>query len=207
MQARAAGPSRGPPPPGGHEPRGRLLTVPPPRHQRPQRSARSSRRPRAPAARSGLAVAIDYGLLIVSRYREELEAGYTGETAIGRTIAPAGRTVVISGITVAAALAGLASGVSVTTGTPPGTHSAGRSCGWPLAPPPAWPACNWRLSSGVAAPLSLRRGSGCCGLGMRWTSSCGGACSGRPGSRGDPGGARRPRMHHLAGLHGISVGV
>jgi uncharacterized membrane protein YdfJ with MMPL/SSD domain len=55
----------------------------------------------------GLAVAIDYGLLIVSRYREELEAGYTGETAIGRTIATAGRTVVISGTTVAAALAGL----------------------------------------------------------------------------------------------------
>lgn len=55
----------------------------------------------------GLAVAIDYGLLIVSRYREELEAGYTGEEAIGRTIATAGRTVVISGTTVAAALAGL----------------------------------------------------------------------------------------------------
>ncbi|WP_246203444.1 MMPL family transporter [Streptomyces tailanensis] len=55
----------------------------------------------------GLAVAIDYGLLIVSRYREELEAGYSGEEAIGRTLATAGRTVVISGTTVAAALAGL----------------------------------------------------------------------------------------------------
>ncbi|GAA3998332.1 MMPL family transporter [Streptomyces plumbiresistens] len=55
----------------------------------------------------GLAVAIDYGLLIVSRYREELERGYTGEAALGRTIATAGRTVVISGTTVAAALAGL----------------------------------------------------------------------------------------------------
>ncbi|MFF9803317.1 MMPL family transporter, partial [Streptomyces rochei] len=43
----------------------------------------------------GLAVAIDYGLLIVSRYREELERGYTGEAALGRTIATAGRTVVI----------------------------------------------------------------------------------------------------------------
>jgi RND superfamily putative drug exporter len=55
----------------------------------------------------GLAVAIDYGLLIVSRYREELERGHTGEEALGRTIATAGRTVVISGTTVAAALAGL----------------------------------------------------------------------------------------------------
>ncbi|WP_030617957.1 MMPL family transporter [Streptomyces fulvoviolaceus] len=55
----------------------------------------------------GLAVAIDYGLLIVSRYREELEAGYTGEEAIGRTLATAGRTVMVSGTTVAAALAGL----------------------------------------------------------------------------------------------------
>ncbi|MCX4613031.1 MULTISPECIES: MMPL family transporter [Streptomyces] len=55
----------------------------------------------------GLAVAIDYGLLIVSRYREELAAGYTGEEAIGRTLATAGRTVMVSGTTVAAALAGL----------------------------------------------------------------------------------------------------
>ncbi|MFJ9739217.1 MMPL family transporter [Streptomyces sp. NPDC101166] len=55
----------------------------------------------------GLAVAIDYGLLIVSRYREELERGHTGEEALARTVATAGRTVVISGITVAVALAGM----------------------------------------------------------------------------------------------------
>ncbi|MFF3850486.1 MMPL family transporter [Streptomyces sp. NPDC002328] len=55
----------------------------------------------------GLAVAIDYGLLIVSRYREELARGLTGEDALARTVATAGRTVVISGITVAVALAGM----------------------------------------------------------------------------------------------------
>lgn len=55
----------------------------------------------------GLAVAIDYGLLIVSRYREELERGYSGEAAVARTVATAGRTVVVSGITVAVALAGM----------------------------------------------------------------------------------------------------
>ncbi|MFJ7073652.1 MMPL family transporter [Streptomyces sp. NPDC098781] len=55
----------------------------------------------------GLAVAIDYGLLIVSRYREELERGYTGEEAVARTVATAGRTVMVSGITVAVALAGM----------------------------------------------------------------------------------------------------
>ncbi|AXG81619.1 MMPL family transporter [Streptomyces paludis] len=55
----------------------------------------------------GLAVAIDYGLLIVSRYREELERGHTGEEALARTVATAGRTIVISGITVAVALFGM----------------------------------------------------------------------------------------------------
>ncbi|WP_406267281.1 MMPL family transporter [Streptomyces sp. NBC_00191] len=55
----------------------------------------------------GLAVAIDYGLLIVSRYREELDRGRTGEDAISRTVATAGRTVVVSGITVAVALFGM----------------------------------------------------------------------------------------------------
>ncbi|MFC4329083.1 MMPL family transporter [Streptomyces andamanensis] len=55
----------------------------------------------------GLAVAIDYGLLIVSRYREELERGHTGEQALSRTVATAGRTVVVSGTTVAVALAGM----------------------------------------------------------------------------------------------------
>ncbi|MFE3025306.1 MMPL family transporter [Nocardia tengchongensis] len=55
----------------------------------------------------GLAVAIDYGLFIVSRYREEMEQGRTGGDALARTLATAGRTVAVSGVTVAVALASM----------------------------------------------------------------------------------------------------
>ncbi len=65
----------------------------------------------------GLGLCIDYGLLIVSRYREELRAGGTatsGEAerdrlaaALAATMASAGRTVAYSGVTVALSLAGL----------------------------------------------------------------------------------------------------
>ena len=55
----------------------------------------------------GLGLAIDYGLLIVNRYREEaLDNGYTRE-ALRRTLATAGRTVLFSSLTVAAAAASL----------------------------------------------------------------------------------------------------
>ena len=55
----------------------------------------------------GLGLAVDYGLLIVSRFREEraVDPGVSG--AITRTMATAGRTVTFSGLTVAASLAGL----------------------------------------------------------------------------------------------------
>jgi uncharacterized membrane protein YdfJ with MMPL/SSD domain len=54
-----------------------------------------------------LGLAIDYGLLLVTRYRQEL--GRLGPTreAHRRTVTTAGRTVMFSGFTVAAALAGL----------------------------------------------------------------------------------------------------
>ncbi len=57
----------------------------------------------------GLGLAIDYGLFVVSRFREELAArgGAGVEDALARTMATAGRTVAVSGITVAVALAGL----------------------------------------------------------------------------------------------------
>ncbi|TDC75484.1 MMPL family transporter [Actinomadura sp. 7K507] len=56
----------------------------------------------------GLGLAIDYGLFMVSRFREELRRdGRSVEDALGATMATAGRTVAVSGITVAVSLSGL----------------------------------------------------------------------------------------------------
>ncbi|MBS1690805.1 MAG: MMPL family transporter [Actinobacteria bacterium] len=49
----------------------------------------------------GLALAIDYTLLIVSRYRDELAAGADRDRALVRTMTTAGRTVLFSALTVA----------------------------------------------------------------------------------------------------------
>ncbi|SFP83441.1 putative drug exporter of the RND superfamily [Geodermatophilus dictyosporus] len=55
----------------------------------------------------GLGLAIDYGLFVVSRFREEVRRQATVEDALARTMATAGRTVAVSGVTVAVSLAGL----------------------------------------------------------------------------------------------------
>ncbi len=55
----------------------------------------------------GLGMAIDYALFVVSRFREELDAGHAVPDAVARTMATAGRTVAVSGITVAIAAASL----------------------------------------------------------------------------------------------------
>jgi uncharacterized membrane protein YdfJ with MMPL/SSD domain len=55
----------------------------------------------------GLGLAIDYSLFIVSRFREELERGMGTAEALVRTMRTAGRTVLFSAATVAAALAAL----------------------------------------------------------------------------------------------------
>jgi uncharacterized membrane protein YdfJ with MMPL/SSD domain len=52
----------------------------------------------------GLGLAIDYSLFIVSRYREELQRSEPGLEAMRRTLKTAGRTVIFSALTVAAAL-------------------------------------------------------------------------------------------------------
>ncbi|NKY24660.1 MMPL family transporter [Nocardia gamkensis] len=51
----------------------------------------------------GLGLAIDYGLFIVSRFREELADGHEVPEAVRRTVATAGRTVVFSAIIVVVA--------------------------------------------------------------------------------------------------------
>ncbi len=50
----------------------------------------------------GLGIAIDYGLFIVSRFREEIAEGYDTETAVRRTVMTAGRTVIFSAVIIVA---------------------------------------------------------------------------------------------------------
>lgn len=46
----------------------------------------------------GLGLAIDYGLFVVSRFREEIAEGYDTEAAVRRSVMTAGRTVVFSAV-------------------------------------------------------------------------------------------------------------
>ncbi|NUP52781.1 MAG: MMPL family transporter [Catenulispora sp.] len=55
----------------------------------------------------GLGVAIDYSLLLVTRWREEVAHGADNETAVHRAMATAGRAVFVSGLTVALGLLAL----------------------------------------------------------------------------------------------------
>ena len=64
----------------------------------------------------GLAVAIDYALFIVSRYRNEIRDGHEPEEACGRALGTAGSAVVFAGLTVIVALSGLSViGIAVLT--------------------------------------------------------------------------------------------
>jgi RND superfamily putative drug exporter len=55
----------------------------------------------------GLGLSIDYGLLVVNRFREEMAAGRPVDEAVARTMGSAGRTVTFSGIAIALTLIGL----------------------------------------------------------------------------------------------------
>jgi uncharacterized membrane protein YdfJ with MMPL/SSD domain len=59
------------------------------------------------AAGMGLGLAIDYSLFMVSRYREEAARSGYGPQALQRTLQTAGRTILFSSLTVAAAVASL----------------------------------------------------------------------------------------------------
>ncbi|HZN16397.1 MAG TPA: MMPL family transporter [Acidimicrobiales bacterium] len=54
-----------------------------------------------------LGLAVDYSLFVVSRFREELQAGYSVEDAVVRSMQTAGRTVLFSAATVAISLGAL----------------------------------------------------------------------------------------------------
>ena len=55
----------------------------------------------------GFGIAIDYGLFVVSRFREEIAEGYDTEAAVRRTVMTAGRTVMFSAVLIAASGASL----------------------------------------------------------------------------------------------------
>lgn len=59
------------------------------------------------AVAMGMALAVDYTLLILSRFRDELDDGQSREAALLRTMATAGRTVLFSAVTVALSMATL----------------------------------------------------------------------------------------------------
>ncbi len=90
----------------------------------------------------GLGIAIDYGLFVVSRFREELAEGYDTETAVRRTVVTAGRTIAFSSVLISASVGGLllfpqgflksltyAMIASVTLGGHPVDHGAARDPG------------------------------------------------------------------------------
>ncbi|MFG2000283.1 MMPL family transporter [Spirillospora sp. NPDC048911] len=52
----------------------------------------------------GIGLGVDYGLFVIFRFREELRRGLDVPAAVRRTVRGAGRTVLFSGVTVAAAL-------------------------------------------------------------------------------------------------------
>src|ERR1700735_2757200 len=55
----------------------------------------------------GFGIAIDYGLFVVSRFREEIAEGYDTEAAVRRTVMTAGRTVTFSALLIIASSASL----------------------------------------------------------------------------------------------------
>ena len=72
----------------------------------------------------GLGVGIDYALLIVTRYREQLHAGHTVRESITIAIDTAGRSVLFAGFTVVISLLGmLVMGVTFVTGLAVGAAS------------------------------------------------------------------------------------
>jgi hypothetical protein len=133
----------------------------------------------------GLGVAIDYSLLLVTRWREELAAGHDGEEAVSRAMATAGRSIAFSGLTVAIGLLVL---IVVRCRWCAASRWAGSSSPPPasLSPPPASGAArHGRPAHGLApAQAASPRQPGMDRLG---------AAGGPPQMVRRPGSARHPR--------------
>ncbi|MEU0058390.1 MMPL family transporter [Streptomyces sp. NPDC006334] len=125
----------------------------------------------------GLAVGIDYALLIVSRHRAQLAAGVPVRESVARATATAGSAVVFAGVTVVIALAGLCvAGVPMLTSM--GLASAGAVAVAVVVALALLPALMGMAGRRLvprpgsrAARLALRAGrtDGEPALGVRWT--------------------------------------
>ncbi|GAB2571886.1 membrane protein [Paractinoplanes abujensis] len=135
----------------------------------------------------GLAVAIDYALFIVSRYRHELGAGHPRAEAAGRAAGTAGSAVVFAGLTVIIALAGLAvAGIPFLTQM--GVAAAGTVAVSVLIALTLLPAL-LAISGGRIKPSPVRDQAARPALGIRWARTV----------------ARRPVVFLLAAVVGLGV--
>jgi RND superfamily putative drug exporter len=140
------------------------------------------------ASMLGLAVGIDYALFIVSRHRHELALGRDPEEAAGRALGTAGSAVVVAGLTVIIALAGL-SVVNISFLTEMGLAAAGTVAVSVLLALTLLPALLGFAGPKVAStrlklPWSRRRSADAVPLGRRWVDAV----------------LRRPAVVLLAGL-------
>jgi len=101
----------------------------------------------------GLAIAIDYSMLIVFRYREELAHGDEPNDALVRAMSTAGRATVFSGMTVAVGLALLAFMVAWVAGL----LLFGVALAWRAA---AWTAESIRISRPRIVPAPVNEPAG-----------------------------------------------
>ncbi|RKS76155.1 RND superfamily putative drug exporter [Actinomadura pelletieri DSM 43383] len=118
----------------------------------------------------GVAVAIDYALFVVSRYREERAAGHEPREAAGLAVGTAGTAVVFAGLTVVIALVGLAV-VGVPMLTRMGMGAAGAVVVGVLVALTLVPALLGFLPNAVLARRTRKnrsRAEGRDALGARW---------------------------------------
>ncbi|GAA4672500.1 MMPL family transporter [Streptomyces youssoufiensis] len=120
----------------------------------------------------GLAVGVDYALLVVSRYRAELAGGRTREQAAGHAVGTAGSAVVFAGLTVVIALAGL-SVVGIPLLTQMGLAAAGTVVIAVVVAVTLIPALLGMCGGRIGPARGLRRprrpdGALRVGMGVRW---------------------------------------